>query len=101
MSNSHLHWELAGLYSETGPLERLLPIGELMVPNDVELEGEWLCWGWGVDLLQWTARRPGPHILSDFVRLADGDGRTALIMPWRCPGCNPVSGRSTFVTASR
>ena len=50
MSNSHLPWELAGLYSsETGPLERLLPVGELMVPNDVELEGEWLCWGWGVD----------------------------------------------------
>ena len=49
MSNSHLHWELGGLYSETGPLERLLPLGELMVPNDVELEGEWLCWGWGGD----------------------------------------------------
>ena len=46
MSNSHLPWELAGLYSETGPLERLPPVGELMVPNDVELEGEWLCWGW-------------------------------------------------------
>ena len=76
MSNSHPHWELGGLYSETGPLERLPPVGELMVPNDVELEGEWLCWGWGVDPLQWTTRRPGPHILSDFVRLADGDGST-------------------------
>ena len=77
MSNSHRPWELAGLYSsETGPLERLLPVGELMVPNDVELEGEWLCWGWGVDPLQWTTRRPGPHILRDFVRLADGDGPT-------------------------
>ena len=47
-----------------------------MVPNDVELEGEWLCWGWRGDPLQWTTRRPGPHILSDFVRLADGDGPT-------------------------
>ena len=76
MSNSHRPWELAGLYSETGPLERLPPVGELMVPNDVELEGEWLCWGWRGDPLQWTTRRPGPHILSDFVRLADGDGPT-------------------------
>ena len=76
MSNSHPHWERGGLYSETGPLERLLPVGELMVPNDVELEGEWLCWGWRGDPLQWTTRRPGPHILSDFVRLADGDGPT-------------------------
>ena len=49
MSNSHPHWERGGLYTETGPLERLLPVGELMVPNDVELEGEWLCWGWRGD----------------------------------------------------
>ena len=60
MSNSHLHWELAGLYSETGPLERLLPLGELMVPNDMELEGEWLCWGWRGDPLQWTPPQAGP-----------------------------------------
>ena len=63
MSNSHPRWELGGLYTETGPLERLLPVGELMVPNDVELEGEWLCWGWRGDPLQWTTRRPAPHIL--------------------------------------
>ena len=55
-------------------MERLLPVGELMVPNDVELEEDWLCWGWSVDVQQWITRRPGPRILSDFVRLADGDG---------------------------
>ena len=52
MSNSHPHWERGGLYTETGPLERLLPVGELMVPNDVELEG-----GMAVLGVAWGPRR--------------------------------------------
>ena len=66
------NWELAGFCRETGQLERLLPIGELRVPNHVELEEEGLCWG--MDARQPITRRPGPPILRDFVRLADGDG---------------------------
>ena len=73
-ASSTRNWELAGFYRKTGQLESLLPIGELMVPSDVELEEDWLCWGWSVDVRQWTTRRPGPRILSDFVRLANGDG---------------------------
>ena len=65
-------WELAGLYSEAGDLDRPVATGCMQVPNVVEIHGG--CLHWDVDFDRPTEERePGPGMLNEFIALQDAD----------------------------
>ena len=68
------NWELGGLYSEAGQLDRPVASGRLVVPNDIEVERERLWWGFDFER-PIDEHEPGPGLLNDFVALHTADER--------------------------
>ena len=61
-------WELAGLYSEAGHLDRPVATGCIQVPNVIEIDGGRLYWDVDFDR-PIEEREPGPGMLNEFIAL--------------------------------
>ena len=67
------------LEDETGQPFGRLAAGELYVPDNVGLEGEWLKWRSEAPYpAGGTTRAPDPRLLEEFIRIADGPSETIL-----------------------
>ena len=65
-------WELAGLYSEAGHLERPVATGCLVIPNVIEIDGGRLHWDIDDDR-PIEQPEPGQGMLNEFLTLQDAD----------------------------
>jgi hypothetical protein len=71
-------WELAGILTESGEVDRSSAFKHLRVPKTVSVDGDRLRWGSEQGFAVSKTLPPGPRLLLGFLRLADADPREVL-----------------------
>jgi hypothetical protein len=98
-------WDLAGLSTEAGTLDRPVAGHEWKVPEGIELAGDRLSWTWYTSRPWYPSGRgptyvqAGEGLLDDFVKLADGGAGKILAYArrWGVLGLCPCNIPSTHL----
>jgi hypothetical protein len=94
-----IDWDLAGLSTEAGKLDRPVAGHGWKVPEGIELAGDRLSWTWLTSAKEPTYVQPGERLLDEFVKLADrGQGAIlAYAKRWGVLGLCPCGVPSTHL----
>jgi hypothetical protein len=94
-----IDWDVAGLSTEAGKLDRPVAGYTWKVPERIELAGDRLSWTWFTSRKGPTYVEPGEGLLDDFVNLADGGPHKILAYAkrWGVLGLCPCDIPSTHL----